>query len=72
MDTDSLRGTYIDPRLRPAVRSTRVVEEYQETWGRFAPKTRVGYESILNHHVLPAFGSKKVAAITVSYSPGVP
>lgn len=62
MDTDSLRGTYIDPRSGEQP-FTRVVEEYRETWGRLAPKTRVGYTSILNRHVLPEFGSKKVAAI---------
>ena len=62
MDTDSLRGTYIDPRSGEQP-FTRVVEEYRDTWGRLAPKTRVGYESILNRHVLPEFGSKKVAAI---------
>lgn len=62
MDTDSLRGTYIDPRSGEQP-FTRVVEEYRDTWSRLAPKTRVGYESILNRHVLPEFGSKKVAAI---------
>ena len=62
MDTDSLRGTFINPRQGEQLFS-KVADEYRETWSRLAPKTRVGYTSILNRHVLPEFGSKKVAAI---------
>lgn len=41
----------------------KVAEAWKGTWIDLAPKTRVGYESILNHHVLPRLGNKKIAAI---------
>lgn len=56
-------GTYIEPR-RGDTPLAAVAEEWKETWGKLAPKTRVGYESILRRHVLPAFGSAPVKAIT--------
>jgi integrase len=63
MDADAHRGSYLDPR-RGQVPFTQVATEWQATWGRLAPKTRAGYTSILNHHVLPAFGKTPVARIT--------
>lgn len=33
-------------------------------WTDLEPKTRAGYEAILKKHVLPEFGSHKVAAVT--------
>jgi integrase len=57
------RGDFIDPR-RGDTPLRKVADEWRETWGKLAPKTRVGYESILNRHVLPAFGSARVSAIT--------
>ncbi len=65
MDTDALRGSYADPR-RGEVRFKTVAEEWKGTWGDLAPKTRVGYRSILNNHVLPRLGDKKIAGITTA------
>jgi integrase len=62
MEADALRGAYLDPR-QGQVPFSAVADEWKETWSRLAPKTRVGYTSILNRHVLPEFGAKKVAAI---------
>lgn len=62
MDTDAVRGTYADPR-RGDVKFKAVAEEWKGTWGDLAPKTRVGYRSILEHHVLPRLGEEKIAAI---------
>lgn len=56
------RGDFIEPR-RGETLFHAVVEEWKETWADLAPKTQVGYESILNRHVLPAFGAARVAAI---------
>ncbi len=58
-----LRGEYIDPRL--ADRPWReVAEAWQATWVDLKPTTRGGYESILRHHLLPAWGGRKVGGIT--------
>lgn len=65
MDTDALRGSYADPR-RGGVLFRVVAEEWTETWGDLAPKTRDGYRSILGNHVLPRLGYKKIAAITTA------
>jgi hypothetical protein len=56
------RGDFIDHR-RGATPFRQVADEWREAWAALAPKTRVGYESILNRHVLPAFGSARVASI---------
>ncbi len=57
------RGDFIDHR-RGDTAFRAVTDEWRKTWADLAPKTRVGYESILNRHVLPAFGSTRVAAIS--------
>ncbi len=57
------RGDFIDPRRGERPFGT-VAVEWRDTWADLAPKTRVGYESILNRHLLPAFGSARVAAVT--------
>lgn len=62
-EADAKRGSYTDPR-RGDARFTAVADEWRETWADLAPKTRVGYESILRCHVLPEFGDKRVAGIT--------
>jgi integrase len=56
-------GTHIDPRRadRPFA---AVADEWRETWTDLEPKTRAGYESILNQHVIPRFGTTKVGAVT--------
>lgn len=57
------RGDFYDARRGDAL-FREVAGEWEETWADLAPKTRVGYESILNRHVLPAFGAARVSAIT--------
>jgi integrase len=57
------RGDFIDPR-RGETLFEQVATEWQDTWADLAPKTQVGYQSILNRHVLPAFGKASVRAIT--------
>lgn len=62
-EADAKRGSYTDPR-KGQVTFAVVADEWRGTWGKLAPKTQVGYESILRRHVLPAFGDKRVAGIT--------
>lgn len=63
MDSAVYSGSYVDPRKadRPFL---EVVDAWRTTWIDLEPKTKAGYESILNHHLLPAFGKRKVSAIT--------
>jgi len=60
--TDQGRGVALDHR-----RARVTVDEWAATWltttVHLKPKTRVGYDSILRTHVLPALGATKVAAI---------
>src|SRR4051794_40202204 len=41
-----------------------VVGEWRGTWTDLEPKTKAGYESILNKHILPRFGNARLSAIT--------
>ena len=63
MDTDAYAGQAIDPRRgdRPF---REVADAWRASWIGLEPKTRAGYESILTHHLLPEFGSKRLASIT--------
>lgn len=56
-------GTYIDPTHAQRTLGD-VVAEWRGTWTDLEPKTKAGYESILNKHVLPAFGKAPIANIT--------
>lgn len=58
-----LDGAHVDPRRgeRPF---SEIADAWRDTWTDLEPKTRVGYESILNRHLLPRFGNAKVAAIS--------
>jgi integrase len=40
------------------------VDEWRGTWTDLEPKTKAGYESILNKHVLPRFGKARISAVT--------
>ncbi len=60
--TDMQRGEYIDPQLG-RVMFERWAEEWIATTVHLKPKTREGYRSILEVHVLPAFGGARVSAI---------
>jgi len=64
--TDRHRGQWVDPR--PA--RTLTVEEWVEVWwsttSDLKPKTRVGYRSLLDVMILPAFGEFPLAALRPS------
>ena len=53
-----LRGDWIDPR-RSKEPFELVAGTWRETLGSLKPKTRESYESILQHHLLPEFGSRR-------------
>jgi len=56
-------GAFTDPRrARRPLRE--VADAWREKWADLEPKTRVGYESMLSKHVLPAFGDAPVGSIT--------
>ncbi len=59
---DLKRGTHVAPRDGRRAFSS-VIAEWCETW-QLGPKTRVGYESILAHHIEPAWAQTPVASIT--------
>lgn len=56
------RGEWIDPALR-RTRFEELAERWLATIVGLRPKTRANYESLLQCHVLPAFGSKELAQI---------
>lgn len=56
-------GTYIDPAASARLLSD-VVDEWRGTWTDLEPKTKAGYESILNHHILPRWPRARINAIT--------
>jgi len=59
---DMQRGDYSDPQLG-RISLEQWAEEWIATTVHLKPKTRVGYRSILDTHVLPAFGDLRVASI---------
>ncbi|HEX4189229.1 MAG TPA: site-specific integrase [Solirubrobacteraceae bacterium] len=61
--TSAKTGQYIDPQ-QSARTLGDVVAEWRGTWTDLEPKTKAGYESILNKHVLPRFGKARISAIT--------
>jgi integrase len=62
VETDMLRGDWIDPRRG---RETFDVwaEQRLDTIGNRKPKTRESYESIVRRHLLPRFANSPIAAI---------
>jgi integrase len=61
-ETDANRGVWVDPHEgRETIAAIAV--EWQKANRRPGPKTRVGYASILNAHIAPEFGSRRVASI---------
>lgn len=56
-------GQYIDPAASARTLGG-VVGEWRGTWTDLEPKTKAGYESILNKHILPRFGKARLSAIT--------
>jgi integrase len=62
VEADLARGELLDPRL-----SRRRFEEWADEWVaglHVKPKTKVGYESALRVHVMPAFAARPVGSIT--------
>lgn len=57
------RGEHTPPRLGKQSFAA-VADEWKRTWVDLEPKTRDGYKSLLSCHVLPAFGHRKVGAIS--------
>ncbi len=62
VETDLLRGDWIDPR-RGKERFEVWAAKWLETLGNRKPKTRESYESIVHRHLLPRFGALPIAAI---------
>jgi len=60
---DLLVGRHIDPRTG-ATRFGSLVEAWQAAWLDLEPKTRGGYESIINRHLLPEFGERRIGELT--------
>jgi integrase len=62
LEADKLRGDWLDPRL-----GRQTFAELAEAWIKVADvkaKTRAGYRSILDRHLLPRFGNVPMAKIT--------
>jgi len=62
METDSLRGEWIDPRLR-----RQTFEEWSDLWWqtttKLRPTTRRGYWGLLTRHVLPYFSGQRIVDV---------
>jgi len=60
--TDQHRGSWVDPRLG-RVTLKQWADDWLSTTVHLKPKTRVGYESALRAHVLPAFGDWPIGQV---------
>ena len=64
MDADYHRGVHTDPR-RGQVTLARIADEWRAAeLHHLKPKTIAGYEHILAKHISPAFGDRKLQALT--------
>jgi integrase len=63
MQHSAKTGQFIDPAAS-ARRFADVVDEWRGTWTDLEPKTKAGYASILNNHLLPRYGKAPISAIT--------
>jgi integrase len=63
VETDKARGDWLDPRLA-RVTFGQYVAEWRPSTANLKPTTRAGYESLLNVHILPVFGSTPLGKIT--------
>lgn len=60
---DVLNGIHVDPRQ--ADRPFReLVEAWRNSWIDLEPKTRAGYSAVLEKHLLPEFGHRRVSGMT--------
>jgi integrase len=57
------RGLHIDPRDTER-RFSRIIDAWRATWLELEPKTKAGYESILNKHVLPRWREARIGALS--------
>ncbi len=58
-----LSGTHVDPRQ--ADRPFReLADAWRETWIDLEPKTRAGYAAVLEKHLLPEFGNRRVSGLS--------
>lgn len=62
VETDKVRGDWMDPRLGK-VTFGEWAEEWLGQLGHLKPKTRLDYEVMLRRHVLPALADSPVGAI---------
>ena len=62
IETDVVRGQYIDPQLG-RISFGEFAREWFATTGHLRPKTRVGYESLLRTHLLPNFGDQPIGKV---------
>jgi integrase len=58
-----MTGSHINPQMND-LPFRELADAWRETWTDLAPKTRTGYESILKHHVIPAWGNRQIGTIT--------
>jgi len=61
-EADKLRGQWVDPR-RGRTTVGELAERWYATTVTLKAKTREDYRSLLNNHVLPAFGGRAVASL---------
>jgi integrase len=57
------RGSHIDPSNTER-RFSHIVDAWRATWIDLEPKTKAGYESILNKHVLPRWQDARIGAVS--------
>lgn len=57
------RGEHIDPKDNQRL-FEQVAEAWKATWLDLEPKTRVGYQAILNRHVLPRWSGVRIGALS--------
>lgn len=65
-DASLHRGSWVDPRGADRL-FPEIADEWRETWADLGPKTRLGYESILRHHLTGdegRFAGTRLGAIT--------
>lgn len=63
-DTDARRGVWVDPNRGREVFSVVVEQWLEANRHQIAPKTRAVYTSILNRHILPVFGERRVSGLS--------
>jgi hypothetical protein len=62
IESDKLRGQWIDPEAA-RIRLSEVAERWYSTTAPLKPKTRSGYQSLLNSRILPYLGGLQLRQI---------